>query len=77
MLRTDGLAAVGEIPPELARALCGGSGRPAAWFQVAAGHLLGWPGQRNSTEWLAARAGAARVPSVAGTRRQGSGGRGG
>jgi hypothetical protein len=23
MLRTNGLAAVGEIPPELARALCG------------------------------------------------------
>src|SRR5512133_1973869 len=47
------------------------SGRPAAWFQVAAGHPRGWPGQRNSTDWLAARAGAVRMPSVAETKDRG------
>jgi hypothetical protein len=41
--------------------------RPAAWFQIAAGHSLGWPGQRQSTGWLTVRAGAVRMPSVAGT----------
>ena len=61
MLRTNGLAAVGEIPPELARALCGYK-RPGLQrgFRSRRVILGGWSGQRQSTDGLTVRAGAAR-----------------
>ena len=46
MLRTNGLAAAGEIPPELARALCGRSvrcrGRTAMYRHAGWGRALRW-----------------------------------
>ena len=50
MLRTNGLAAVGEIPPELARALCGMSGNSVQlchWLTYA-----GRAGQPGGKGWI-------------------------